>query len=987
MKITRTLGVFVFICVFVFFPISFPTIIAQSQGVNVEEITDYQEWNESRIIDKDVIIRSGATLVIGKGVEINFVTPWIGIIVEGNFLVKGTLKEPVVIKSDLVTGSFSITTTASSNVMIRNAEISNGGSAAYLVRGVMNKVSANSYRGSLEIDGGEIDVQNTTFKNNLYAVIVNSSDAIIRVNRSRFIDNNFDVEVNGNGNSNVDFQYNWWGNINGPEETCFVYNNKQQCYYEKIYGAFNFSNWLIKENFRDPVLIVPGILGSEEGSNNKWVLDPVLHTFDNLIADLEKNGYEQEKNLFLFPYEWRDSNVENAKLLQQKIDEIKQLRHWPKVDIVAHSMGGLLAREYIESSYYGNDIDQLITLGTPQLGAPESYLRWERGIGLPSLQEILFSKQMLLWVEHDGYNDTFDYIHNRPISSLQELLPVYDYLFDIDQKALRAYPNYYPRNQFLENLNNKLDGLDKVEFTKIIGKLGNNESSMAAFNVINIDKGKYWIHGYPDNIESIIGDKGIGWSDGDGTVPIDSAKGIASDQEIEINSSHQKLPSKASDIIYNVLTNYDSIANIDPLIIHSILFVPVFSPVDIQIIAPDGSRMGKNFETGGIYNEIPGAYYTGYDTKNEFITIPNPVNGEYQVLTQGTATGNYRVEVSKITEVDVPGGEAKESTVTLRGTTELDVREEKKIELANDDTVVAVNEDTLPPITTLASAGTRGTGDWYTSDVAITLSAKDDENGSGIEKTKYSLDNGVIWNTYTSSIILSNEGTTRVKYFSTDNVGNKEEMKTQEIKIDKTAPEAKIIFNPDTQKIDIIGIDNLGRLISVVSTESALKEESKHRSEEHHWYDRLYWKGKNQGENERNGGKKIITTTLTDEAGHTTVIILEGEASEKNHLKWTVQSLSYDDISTEVRDTKMQYEWQKNWRGQYLKIDTHFQIPEMNLNSRYSQKKNETQITTEIRDSENEDEEHDDKQKMREKMTGMIIPSMITEKGMVKINY
>ena len=32
-------------------------------------------------------------------------------------------------------------------------------------------------------------------------------------------------------------------------------------------------------------------------------------------------------------------------------------------------MGGLLAREYIESDYYEDDIDQLITIGTPHLGS------------------------------------------------------------------------------------------------------------------------------------------------------------------------------------------------------------------------------------------------------------------------------------------------------------------------------------------------------------------------------------------------------------------------------------------------------------------------------------------------------------------------------------------------------------------------------------------------------------------------------------------
>jgi len=40
-----------------------------------------------------------------------------------------------------------------------------------------------------------------------------------------------------------------------------------------------------------------------------------------------------------------------------------------KVDVIGHSMGGLLARVYIQSLSYGNNIDRLITLNTPHSGS------------------------------------------------------------------------------------------------------------------------------------------------------------------------------------------------------------------------------------------------------------------------------------------------------------------------------------------------------------------------------------------------------------------------------------------------------------------------------------------------------------------------------------------------------------------------------------------------------------------------------------------
>jgi len=103
----------------------------------------------------------------------------------------------------------------------------------------------------------------------------------------------------------------------------------------------------------------------------------------------------------------------------------------------------------------------------------------------------------------------------------------------------------------------------------------------------------------------------------------------------------------------------------------------------MQVISSSGEKIGKNFETGGTYDEIEGAYYSGFDTNTEFLTIPNPEDGEYTVLTEGTGTGEYTIETAKITE-DGSIGEADESAITITGTAEPDVQEEHKIEIDGD---------------------------------------------------------------------------------------------------------------------------------------------------------------------------------------------------------------------------------------------------------------------------------------------------------------
>jgi hypothetical protein len=78
-----------------------------------------------------------------------------------------------------------------------------------------------------------------------------------------------------------------------------------------------------------------------------------------------------------------------------------------------------------------------------------------------------------------------------------------------------------------------------------------------------------------------------------------------------------------------------------------VLFIRLLSPIDVQVTDPSGKNIGKDFNTDTTINEIPGATYSGFNGPTEFIIIPNPLDGEYNINVQGTDNGGeYGLELT-----------------------------------------------------------------------------------------------------------------------------------------------------------------------------------------------------------------------------------------------------------------------------------------------------------------------------------------------------
>lgn len=142
-----------------------------------------------------------------------------------------------------------------------------------------------------------------------------------------------------------------------------------------------------------------------------WIALPFLNILDvsiynNIGKVLEKSGgYSLNNDLFMFSYDWRlDNRISAAHLawevekyqklflnyLLDKIcegnvnefkkckDKLKQKKLMTddghiKVNLIAHSMGGLVARYYIQMLGGEDNVNKLIMLGTPNQGAMDSF--------------------------------------------------------------------------------------------------------------------------------------------------------------------------------------------------------------------------------------------------------------------------------------------------------------------------------------------------------------------------------------------------------------------------------------------------------------------------------------------------------------------------------------------------------------------------------------------------------------------------------------
>ncbi len=295
-----------------------------------------------------------------------------------------------------------------------------------------------------------------------------------------------------------------------------------------------------------------------------------LHYYDQTIENLENNGWVDHKTLFEFPYDWRKSIALNEDKLLTYIDQLRSnLCPACKIDLLAHSQGGLVASALLEDAASIGKVRRLVTLGTPLSGAPKA-------LGILALAAPCIVEHKALGITFCPYtkNTIRDIAQNMP--GIYDLLPsenLVSYINAIDpnensgvwanngwsyeghspRKGVLSYDNIYNYIRVASNANiasqartdqreweNFRKADPNIQIERIVGTGLGTISGFKTHKVCSKPTiASKIICEYRVNVQEYV--------DGDGTVPDNSAdvQTDASQIEYQFGTGHMKLAQDA----------------------------------------------------------------------------------------------------------------------------------------------------------------------------------------------------------------------------------------------------------------------------------------------------------------------------------------------------------------------------------------------------------------------------------------------------------
>ncbi len=594
--------------------------------------------------------------------------------------------------------------------------------------------------------------------------------------------------------------------------------------------------------------------------SNLYPRFPVPEVYQPTLEYFRTKGYRDGRDLFTFAYDWRRDIRINNDQLDDLITYAKQRTGLPKVNIIAHSMGGLLIRHYITDATKAQNIFRAVTLGTPYLGSPE-FLKWmgyggcltnlNTGapcIGIPAsetkdiVQNFISGYQLLPSQKYYDFYDGHDAQHPRPFKDTR----------DIDTNGITGELSYLQVKELLTNtgyntalftpaeeLHQQIDTTLPVilggQLTLIVGSGQATIGQIEERNVVNVG-----------NIA--INKRDIHMINGDGSVPLfsasldDSTNGhllTGNAQVFYTKQNHNQLPqdSNTLGLINHIFTGNPGDTYTNPAITTQPFplngwLVSVHSPVTLDLYDENGLLTGTS--STNIETAIPNTYYdTVDDTK--YIWVDNISN--YYLKFKATSAGSFDLKIREynnnqivqaILYKDIPL--TQNTIVQSRLNTDNFMIPILQIDADGDGTWESLVDptetthehiDNLPPTTQITVSGEQGNQGWYKDTATIQLAAEDNQGGSGGVKIHYSV-NQEPMKQYSTPFQISSEGVSTLTYYSEDQVGNTETLKEQQIKIDRTAPEVQVMFISNQLVTEIVGKDNLTPVSTVKNTDQVV---------------------------------------------------------------------------------------------------------------------------------------------------------------------
>lgn len=303
--------------------------------------------------------------------------------------------------------------------------------------------------------------------------------------------------------------------------------------------------------------------------------------YEGLINTLKSVVHDPARQFFKFPYDWRASNRWAAEALDafarprlhewQKGNGGAEARLW----LVCHSMGGLVARYFLEHLGGAGITRRLITIGTPHRGAPKALGALVNGMGFGALD---FSTVIR------SFASTYELLPQAPVvkvttASGESLARVADFFdmgsvlpvpptaaFAAASAGLAALPNIDT-----QRLRDALD-FHKAIRDPVIRRLSNGEPDPYEVTCLfnrrqRTPQSARWqdneLHLSDDPPSSVAAGQNPLFHRGDGTVPGPSAMPIEwsdSVNAIALDEKHVAMPSARTltDLLHNLASPLDT---------------------------------------------------------------------------------------------------------------------------------------------------------------------------------------------------------------------------------------------------------------------------------------------------------------------------------------------------------------------------------------------------------------------------------------------
>ncbi len=575
---------------------------------------------------------------------------------------------------------------------------------------------------------------------------------------------------------------------------------------------------------------------------------------ENFYDTMRAAGYPPHQgsdfgDLSFFAYDWRlapdHALVQTAEHgLAARIQTLRDATGGGPVDVVAHSLGGLVLKQYLSKVENRGKIDKAVIIGTPHLGAAKAFGALQFGdLELGVLSSLVTSQKQFMKISQN-WPVSYALSPSPALHTLAGYGPSFEELgVDLNQDGqMTAWDwdeiqSYYNGGQYYRNwwtvpvpdpdrrhngrlavkskdLHAALDPLNQWAGNagQVVLIAGQQKFTTETLLLTRNDpEDERWPNAW------YLDARGVS---GDGTVPTRSAslefdpwpgniqryyvRGVEHDELLDE-------PGVAALITW-LLRGEVAQRTLPPHIQDrpfpdtlSLWEINFRSPVEPHVYDAAGNHLGP-LPNRAVERGIPGASYRRQKAPDGHVTtIHLPLGGPYRIEILSQGSGSFRMTVRTI-QGDVITRSAIYDRVPLRPETrgsvelgELTAIPTLSLDLDGDgaedhwvapSTVLAADErdDRTPPTTAMGLTGDQGQKAYYLSPVTVILTAQDDPGGSGVRATKYTLDGGTTWTPYEAPFVLAEGRLRDLGYRSQDYNFQVEPAKTASVRIDRQPP-------------------------------------------------------------------------------------------------------------------------------------------------------------------------------------------------------